>query len=88
MRLKFDPRLISDGNAGPNLSQTHAGMAHFSGTGPHEKKCKHCRHINVRAGYKNGNCLKWKDMMSSPKFGPSFPVEALACKYFEQAKTK
>lgn len=88
MRLRFDPHLTSDGKSTANLSMTHAGMAHYSGTGPPEKKCKNCQHINVRAGAKNGACRKWQDMMSSAKTGPSFPIEAFACKYFEQAKPK
>src|SRR5262245_24447511 len=88
-RLPFDEHLTS-GN--PKLeaqvARTHAGMAHFAGTGPRGKTCRECIHWafdgyrQVDASLKLTVCNKYTALMNGRE-GGRIPYNTAACKYFE-----
>lgn len=69
---------------------TYAGQAHF-GDRSTQRACRHCAHFdpkaNLRGNPTRGRCAKYADLMAVPvKSAPIFPVNAVACKYFEEKK--
>ncbi len=55
------------------------GMAHWAGTGPLGRKCRHCAFFSGKAG-KKGACGKFTQIMH--KKGPKFAGYIASCKYF------
>lgn len=70
-----------------HYAHTHAGMAHFGGTGPAGKTCREC--VNFKDdGYlmatnelKPGRCAEYLKRMGLVT-GPKFPHSVSACKHF------
>ena len=69
--------------------KTHAGMAHFSGTGPDGACCDDCvffRHNKKRSKASlfgrplAGRCAKHAELMGEQ--GKEFPATAPACRYY------
>lgn len=76
------------------VSRTHAGMAHFAGSGPVEKTCRDCAawSFDPRSGYHNGTgahggalrdhrCSSFRRLTG--KDGNKVPHHASACRHFE-----
>jgi hypothetical protein len=71
---------------------TFAGMAYFAGTGPEFMTCRQCHHWQPGHGgqhaYSGGQlnycpCGLFRTLSGRP--GPSFPPDAMACKYFSRS---
>lgn len=90
--LKYGKHLTLTGE---EIHQTHAGMAHFAGSGPDDKTCRECEHWGhqnppsrtssktLMGGELNDAiCIKAKSMMGLKT--PRVPHDARACKYFTQ----
>jgi len=93
MLLEFDRRLTADSGHAQAVD-THAGQAHFAGTGPADKTCRECRfwfskpYLYYSSGHMKGQtlkpvaCSKYKKMMGGRE-GARVPHHAKACRYFE-----
>lgn len=57
------------------------GMAHWAGSGPLGKECRHCLRFAKTVG-NNGRCGKYRELAG--RRGPVFSRLASACKYFEE----
>jgi hypothetical protein len=84
MLLKVNQNLKQDA-VGRAAAHTHAGMAHFAGTGPAGKTCRECSLWRFE-GYKKTD-RKPKNGACEKGLGARFVYNALACKYFEQNET-
>jgi hypothetical protein len=74
---------------------THAGMAHFAGSGPKFKTCRECRFwahdqhdYYAKQGKHHGlirpaRCRKYRALTNAD--GARVPDDAAACRHFEQA---
>lgn len=96
MFLDIDHRLTRDPTS-DRAAATHAGQAHFAGTGPQGRTCRECKFwITVSAGVshayyagaaRHGRTLKPHPCKLFRKFtgkpGTPVPYNAGACKYFE-----
>jgi hypothetical protein len=60
---------------------SYAGMAHFAGTGPHDRNCGHCAFWDGLPSVKHAHCLMFKRL--TDREGPKVPRHAASCKYFE-----
>ena len=87
-RLGFDERLTQpDKKLAKQLQATHAGQAHFGGTGPRGKTCRECLHwlfngyLSGKSVLKMANCGKFTKLMNG-RIGGVIPHDAAACKYF------
>lgn len=67
------------------IAQTHPGMAHWAGTGPHNQYCGNCQNF-TGTGWQPGRCTKFNKMLRSKGRAsrlPPFPGKTPACLYFE-----
>lgn len=69
---------------------SHAGMAHFAGTGPVSRQCWQCEHFKSgkkppKDGLSNGSCQKFRQL-TKKKTSQRFTGSALSCKYYEARK--
>lgn len=76
----------TDSGMDKKISETHPGMAHFAGTGFTRSTCTGCEFFTINARKTKGTCGKFSAMMG--RKGPSFPPEALSCKYYEARSKK
>ena len=68
------------------LRLTHAGQAHFAGSGPDGAACGQCRHfVRSKPGSSTGRCAMFRRLAG--KNGPIFPQHALPCRHFECCTT-
>ncbi len=76
-------------------AQTHAGMAHWAGSGPPGLTCRECHFWNKTGRWsaslpgspgepKPSTCNRYKQLMC--KRGESVPHDAAACKFFREAE--
>lgn len=81
--MRHDPNL-TDASTVSNytVSKTEVGMAHFAGTGPKSKKCRHCIECVKRARSTKHTCEKYERMTGDSK--KAITGNAPACKYFTQ----
>jgi hypothetical protein len=75
------------------ISETHAGMAHFANSGPFARTCSECQHYGywrqhrnqsgdlIKTVHRDGACGKFFEL--TRKHGPQIPANAAACRYFE-----
>ena len=71
-----------------SIRQSHAGMAHFAGTGPQGKTCKSCAFFNYDRKKPSANqfCRKYFELASGKKAKDKIPHNASACKYYGARK--
>jgi hypothetical protein len=81
MLLKPNADHLTSDNWSRLAAKTHAGMAHFAGTGPSDKTCADCLFRAEVRGSRLIRCRKSK--MLTGKTGKTFPPATQACKYFE-----
>jgi len=88
-RLPFDEHLTGgDDKLAKQVRRTHAGMAHWAGTGPRGKTCRECKfwefdgYLVSTAQLKSTTCGKYAAMMGGHD-GPRVPHHAPSCKYFQ-----
>ena len=63
--------------------QSHAGQAHFGGTGPEGAKCRGCAsHESNKDNIRAARCSKYTELTG--KKGEYVPEYASACKYFSK----
>ena len=64
------------------IKNSHAGMAHWAGSGPEGKYCSDCQFMK-KATKKSakGICTEFKRMSGTK--GKRFPVTARACRFYE-----
>jgi len=70
------------------VEHSHAGQAHFGGTGPAGAHCASCFFFEARRAGKRrifkkdaeGRCRKFTDL--TRRRGPTFPAAAAACRHF------
>lgn len=83
---------VYDAKTEAALSKTHAGQAHFAGTGPDGKSCRQCVHWAFAGHYairshhggalKPAPCGQFKRMMNAA--GAPVPAKAKACRFFSE----
>ena len=86
MTLLGNPNLTQPGGAPPTKS--HAGMAHFAGTGPEGKVCGECAHYWHAPDGFEGRCGMYRKLMGRKRLDVRFPKTVESCKYFEPARLK
>lgn len=70
-----------------NIRMSHAGQAHFAGTGPDGKTCRMCEHWKSEGYAASGilkpvRCTKYQQLTGKP--GSAVPHSAPVCKYFSE----
>jgi hypothetical protein len=86
MTLAKDP-MVGDASD-YQKSTSHAGMAHFAGTGPLGAKCQTCKHFRLHHRIlSSGYCAQFEHMIEHVIKGALvrhfFPGATASCKYWE-----
>ena len=83
--------------ANPNIAEwsknTHAGQAHWAGSGPEGRTCRECNFYKTAGHYansgkrprqlKDARCNKFRQLMGK-KSGAPIPHHAKACRFFDE----
>ena len=82
--LKVHRNLTDPNGLKSKALRTHAGQAHFAGSGPSGKTCAECASFEPKSKGVKGECRRFRQMMSGR--GVAYPCDAAACKYYEAAQ--
>ena len=86
--LKFTDSFTGMFENESGIRRSHAGMAHFAGTGPKGAICKECAFFcfDKESPRKEQPCRKYSEMASGKKVKGKIPYNTAACKYYEARK--